>query len=128
MKEWLVVVSEAAITLIDAIALLVILVGTLEVTVSVARASFKPLGDRLARRAWLRYARWLVAGLTLQLAADIIETSITTDWQTIGRVGAIAVIRTFLNYFLDRDVEQQQRECAPAQSPQPPAPGSGAGS
>ena len=127
MREWLVIVSEQAITLIDAIALLVILVGTIEVSLTVARASFKPLGDQVARRAWLRYARWLVAGLTLQLAADIIETSISTSWQTIGRVGAIAVILTFLNYFLERDVEQQQRECAPAESPRPPAPGSTAG-
>ena len=127
MREWLVTVSEAAITLIDTLALLVILVGTIEVAVKVARASFKPLGDKLARQAWLRYARWLVAGLTLQLAADIIETSISTSWQTIGRVGAIAVIRTFLNYFLERDVEQQQRERALPESAQPPARGSGAG-
>src|SRR5215472_15336498 len=126
MREWLNTVSEAAITLIDALALLVIVVGTIQVSIKVARASFKPLGDQLARQAWLRYARWLVAGLTLQLAADIIETSISTSWQTIGRVGAIAVIRTFLNYFLERDVEQQQRECEPAKSRQPPAPGGAA--
>ena len=127
MREWLVIVSEPAIVLIDALALLVILVGTLEVTVTVARASYKPLGDKVARQAWLRYARWLVAGLTLQLAADIIETSISTSWQTIGRVGAIAVIRTFLNYFLERDVVRQQHECAPPESARPPARGSGAG-
>jgi uncharacterized membrane protein len=127
MREWLTTVSEAAITLIDALALLVIVVGTIEVAIKVARASFKPLGDKLARQAWLRYARWLVAGLTLQLAADIIETSISTSWQTIGRVGAIAVIRTFLNYFLERDVEQQQRACGLPESAQPPAQGSGAG-
>src|SRR5215469_2653909 len=120
MREWLTTVSEPAIALIDALALLVIVVGTIQVSIKVARASFKPLGDQLARQAWLRYARWLVAGLTLQLAADIIETSISTSWQTIGRVGAIAVIRTFLNYFLERDVEKQQRECAPAaERPQP---------
>jgi uncharacterized membrane protein len=112
MREWLVAISEPAITLIDAIALLVILLGTAEVSVTVVRASFKPLGDQLARRAWMRYARWLVAGLTFQLAADIIETSISTSWQTIGRVAAVAVIRTFLNYFLERDVERQQQECA----------------
>jgi len=106
-------VSEPAITLIDAIALLAILVGTVEVLLKVVRAVFKPLGDQLARQAWMRYARWLVAGLTFQLAADIIETSISTSWQTIGRVGAVAVIRTFLNYFLERDVARQQRECAP---------------
>ena len=128
MREWLVIISEPAIALIDAIALFVILVGTIQVAVSVARASFKPLGEKVARQAWLRYARWLVAGLTLQLAADIIETSISTSWQTIGRVGAIAVIRTFLNYFLERDVEQQQRECSAAESPQPPRPQKRAGS
>ncbi|HTL90778.1 MAG TPA: DUF1622 domain-containing protein, partial [Steroidobacteraceae bacterium] len=101
-----------AIAAIDAIALLVIVLGTVEVSFKVLRATFKPLGEQLARQAWLRYARWLVAGLTFQLAADIIETSISTSWQTIGRVAASAVIRTFLNYFLERDVQQQLRECA----------------
>ena len=122
MRDWLTIVSEPAIALIDAMALVVILYGTIEVLAKVARATFRPLGDQLARQAWLRYSRWLVAGLTLQLAADIIETSISTSWQTIGRVGAIAVIRTFLNYFLERDVAQQQRECATAADrPQPAA-------
>lgn len=115
MSEWLTRVSEPAIVLIDAMALLVILVGTVEIAVTVARAAFRPLGDQGARQAWLRYSRWLVAGLTFQLAADIIETSISTSWQTIGRVGAIAVIRTFLNYFLERDVAQQRRECDAAE-------------
>jgi len=110
MREWLNVVSVPAIVIIDAIALLVILVGTLEVTVYILRAAIKPLPPEVARGAWLRYARWLVAALTFQLAADIIETSVSTSWQTIGRVAAVAVIRTFLNYFLERDVQQQQRD------------------
>jgi len=110
MREWLGVISEPVIAIIDGIALLVIVVGTAEVLVKVVRAMFKPLGHQEARDAWLRYARWLVAALTFQLAADIIETSTSTSWQTIGRVGAVAVIRTFLNYFLERDVEQQRRE------------------
>jgi len=121
MREWLGIISEPVITGIDAIALLVVAVGTAEVLVKVARAMFKPLGHREARDAWLRYSRWLVAALTFQLAADIIETSISTSWQTIGRVGAIAVIRTFLNYFLERDVEQQRRDgAATAFAAEPP--------
>ena len=68
------------------------------------------------RDAWLRYARWLVVGLTFQLAADIIETSISTSWEAIGRLAAIAVIRTFLNYFLERDLaEMRERQHEPAQ-------------
>ena len=58
------------------------------------------------REVWLRYARWLVAGLTFQLAADIIETSITPSWEEIAKVGATAAIRTFLNFFLERDLAE----------------------
>ncbi|MGH9896569.1 MAG: DUF1622 domain-containing protein [bacterium] len=47
-----------------------------------------------------------MAGLTFQLAADIVETTVAPTWDEIGRVAAIAVIRTFLTYFLDRDVER----------------------
>jgi uncharacterized membrane protein len=119
MREWLEAVTEPIIVAIDALALLVIVVGTAEVAITVARALWKPLGARVARAAWLRYARWLVAALTFQLAADIIETSVSTSWQTIGRVGAIAVIRTFLNYFLEKDVD---RDLATDQdAPPPPA-------
>ena len=55
------------------------------------------------------FSRWLVAGLTFQLAADILESSITPDWDGIGRLAAVAVIRTFLNYFLERDVEEMRK-------------------
>ena len=47
-----------------------------------------------------------MAGLTFQLAADIVHTSIAPTWDEVGKVGAIAVIRTFLTFFLDRDIEK----------------------
>jgi uncharacterized membrane protein len=103
MREWLVFFTEHAITLIDTIALVVVVYATLEAFVSGLRIVLKGPDEHERRHIWLRYARWLVAALTFQLAADIVETSITTDWAAIGRIGAIAVIRTFLNFFLDRD-------------------------
>jgi uncharacterized membrane protein len=60
------------------------------------------------------YARWLVAGLTFQLAADIVHTSIAPTWDDVGKVGAIAAIRTFLTYFLDRDMEKVREQDAGA--------------
>ena len=106
MHEWLILASEGAITLINFIALIVIVFGTLQALIVVLRAMFSPLARDERGRVWLQYARWLVVGLTFQLAADIIETAITTDWEAIARVGAIAVIRTFLNYFLERDMSE----------------------
>ena len=113
MKEWLVTVTEFSILVIDALALLVIVLGTLEAFVSGLRVMLSSVSSHVKRDGWLRYARWLVVGLTFQLAADIIETSISTSWEAIGRLAAIAVIRTFLNYFLERDLaelRERQRE------------------
>ncbi len=111
MREWLVLVTEQAVMLIDAIALVVIVGATIQAVVGMLRVTFTAAGPHEKREVWLRYARWLIAGLTFQLAADIIETSITTDWEAIARVAAIAVIRTFLNYFLEKDFnEVRERE------------------
>ncbi len=109
--EWLILLSEYAIVAIDAIALAFIVAGTIQAVVAVVRGLFAGSMRHEHRAIWLQYARWLIGALTFQLAADIIETAITTDWQAIGRVGAIAVIRTFLNYFLERDLaEARERE------------------
>ncbi len=115
MREWLAITTEFSVVIIDWIALLIILFGTLEAIVRAPRLLLSPALGHERRDAWLRYGRWLVVGLTFQLAADIIETSITTDWEALVRLAAIAVIRTFLNFFLERDLRElreRQREAA----------------
>jgi uncharacterized membrane protein len=106
MKEWLVFATEQTVIVIDALALVIIVIGTTEGFVSALRAMFSSPTGHERRDIWLRLGRWLIAGLTFQLAADIIETSITTSWQAVARLGAIALIRTFLNYFLERDLSE----------------------
>jgi uncharacterized membrane protein len=106
MKEWLLFATEKAVVLIDALALIIIVIGTIEAFINGVRAMFASPTGHERRDIWLRFARWLIAGLTFQLAADVIETSITTSWQAVVRLGAIALIRTFLNYFLERDLSE----------------------
>ncbi len=55
---------------------------------------------------------YLALALEFQLAADIISTAVAPSWQEIGKLGAIAVIRTALNYFLTREIEQERDEVA----------------
>lgn len=125
MKVWLIHLSDQTIVLIDFLALVTVIWATIEVSASIVWNGFAGRSNLVFRAIWLRYARWLVAALSLQLAADIIETSISSSWETIGRVGAIAVIRTFLNYFLDRDLDvarsrQPERGTEPLTSAQAP--------
>jgi uncharacterized membrane protein len=110
MEDWLQVATRHAVMLIDAMALVLVAIGTLEAFVNGLRAMLtRPATSHEARAVWLRYVRWLVGGLTFQLAADILETAIAPTWQDLGQLAAIAAIRTFLNYFLERDLDEVLR-------------------
>ena len=104
MKEWLVFFSEHAVILIEGMALLVVVYAAVEAFLQGVRFLVLRTEGLDGHGVWLRFARLLVGGLTFQLAADIIETAISTTWESLGRIAIIAVIRTFLNYFLEKDV------------------------
>lgn len=56
----------------------------------------------------LGLGRWLAVSLEFLLAADILLTAIAPSWDDIGKLGAIALIRTALNYFLQKETEAQE--------------------
>ena len=55
-------------------------------------------------------SRFLAMALEFQLAADVLGTTVAPSWDQLGRLGAIAVIRTFLNYFLAREIDDEESD------------------
>ncbi|HET6862022.1 MAG TPA: DUF1622 domain-containing protein [Pyrinomonadaceae bacterium] len=53
-------------------------------------------------------SRFLSLALEFQLAADILATTVAPSWTQIGKLGAIAVIRTGLNYFLAGEMKEEE--------------------
>ncbi|WP_044513951.1 DUF1622 domain-containing protein [Hymenobacter sp. DG25B] len=53
-------------------------------------------------------ARYLALALEFQLGADILSTAIAPTWEQIGKLGAIAVIRTALNFFLSKEMKDER--------------------
>jgi uncharacterized membrane protein len=43
------------------------------------------------------------------LAADILNTAVTPSWNDIEKLAAIAALRTALNYFLEREIQQEAK-------------------
>ncbi|WP_312320614.1 DUF1622 domain-containing protein [Stenotrophomonas sp.] len=114
LHELLVRITEPVVSVIELMALILIALATVKLFVQGLHLLIRGDTDGDQRRSiWLEYGRWLVAGLSVQLAADILESAIYTSWDSIGQLAAIAVIRTFLNYFLEKDIteirERQQR-------------------
>ena len=103
-------IGHAVALAVEAIAILLIAIGSIEALIGITRTLFATRSTGVQRReVWLGFAGWLVAALTFQLAADIIATSFSPSWEEVGRLAAVAAIRTFLSYFLDREVESTRR-------------------
>ena len=85
---------------------LLIALGALEAFVMSIRALIRRHTPGVRKAVRMQLGAWLLIGLEFQLAADIVRSAISPTWQAIGQLGAIAVIRTFLNYFLERDLER----------------------
>ena len=94
----------------------------LKLGVEVAGALMIAMGVVVACRTWiagirdperdafsdsrLQLARFLALALELQLGADILTTAVAPTWDQIGKLAAIAVIRTALNFFLQREMRE----------------------
>ena len=71
----------------------------------------------------LQFGVWLAVALEFQLGADILATTVAPSFDTLGKLGAIALIRTFLNYFLNKELVEEYRLIAePTESAAPPSP------
>ena len=56
----------------------------------------------------LTLSRYLALALEFQLGSDILSTAVAPSWTEIGKLGAIAIIRTVLNYFLSKEMREEQ--------------------
>jgi uncharacterized membrane protein len=104
---------------VEAVAAVVITAGAIQALVGLLNPAGKDPTKPFRRKkmVWLSFGVWLLLGLEFELAADIVRTAISPSWTEIGQLGAIALIRTFLNYFLERDVERYgEEQRVPAQA------------
>jgi uncharacterized membrane protein len=106
-KTW----TEWAAMAVEAAAVLVIALAAGEATFrALAVYVTRPvMPDTVKEGVRLRLARWLAVALEFALAADILRTAIAPSWEDIGKLAAIATLRTALNYSLQKEIETAAR-------------------
>jgi uncharacterized membrane protein len=100
--EWFISATEFA-------SVLIIAAGTVVTSYKVLQMIRAP-DLKKYNQARLTFSRYLVMGLEFLLAADIITTAIRPTWSDLGMLVVIAVVRTFLNFFLQREMKEEERE------------------
>jgi uncharacterized membrane protein len=110
-------------------------IGVMIVAVAVVLATIRFVAGLVARHRTLpsdavrlALGRSLALSLEFLLGADILRTAVEPSWDEIGRLAAIAAIRTALNYFLQREIANEADMTAArvtleaSSSPRAPAP------
>jgi uncharacterized membrane protein len=89
--------------------IVVIFYGVLEAIVRSIAGTLGRAGQHWRQEVWRRLGMWLLLGLQFALAADIIRSAIAPSWNEIGQLAAVAAIRTFLGFFLERDLTEAKK-------------------
>jgi uncharacterized membrane protein len=108
IEEFFLVLAEVGQVLLEAIAILCIFIGILTTAQLVIKLLRRRQGVPFPfLQVRLRFGLWLAMALEFQLGADVLTTTISPGLEELTQLAVIAVIRTFLNYFLNKEMETQ---------------------
>ena len=104
---WLASGTEAAAAVVIALAAIEATVGSLWLFVPGVQSRIRWRGPQDAKEeVRLKLGRWLAVALEFELAADVLRTAVAPTWNEIGQLAAIIMLRTALNYFLQKEIDK----------------------
>ena len=107
---WLAAGTEAAAALVIALATIEAVVRALLLFVPGLSHHVGPREPQDAKeQVRLKLGRWLAVALEFTVAADILRTAVAPSWDDIGKLAAVVVLRTVLNYFLQQEINKAER-------------------
>ena len=113
---------DTCVRLVEAAGAVVIFVGALIAIVGFVRALPRRNADAFVP-VRLTLGRFLALGLEFQLASDVLRTAIAPSFEELGKLAAVAAIRTALNFFLAREIREEQHTLSEREAPGAAEPG-----
>jgi uncharacterized membrane protein len=120
MEETFRMIAASVALALEAMVVLAVAIGAIEALWTMTQQLVTGARDRWLRIAWLRFAGWVLIALEFALGADLVRSAIAPSWDEIGKLGAIAAIRTVLGFFLGRDMAEAQRMATEREAPAGP--------
>ena len=105
MKELAELITKELSSVVEMIAAIVIAIALLKFLYGYLQNVFRQDDGSTNQRLRIQFGSSLALSLELLLGADILATAIAPTWDEIGKLAAIAVLRTALNFFLERELK-----------------------
>lgn len=109
-ESWLHHAVFLLVRVVEAAAAVVIFAGAIVGFVRFAIATVRTRDAESFVPIRLDLGRYLALGLELQLASDLLRTAVAPSFEEIGKLAAVAAIRTALNFFLAREIREERAE------------------
>ena len=112
---------EILTTLLEIVVPIVETIGILVIVLEVLRTGIRYMLNFVGMRhielteMRMRLGQSLVMGLEFLVAADILKTSLSPTWNDVGLLAALVVLRTLLNFLLERELRaiiEEERLCS----------------
>jgi uncharacterized membrane protein len=109
-EEWLRGAVGFLVRLVEAAGAIVIFAGAFLGFASFVVAAVRRQGLAGFSSVRLLLGRFLALGLEFQLASDLLRTAVAPSFDQIGKLAAVAAIRTGLNFFLARELKEERKQ------------------
>lgn len=101
-------------TSLELFAAALIFLGGIEAFYGTVKGLVTDRSDYWKRKVWQQFATWIVLSLEFALGADIVATIRSPSWNELGQLALLALVRTVLNFFLVKDLEDFSQPLHPA--------------
>jgi len=100
--------------LLEFLSLISVAIGLVAVLSGTRKLRLRQIPPHLLQRGPVTMARvtfgsWVALALEFQLGADVVLTTISREPNALIQLAAVALIRTFLNFFLALELRQEDR-------------------
>jgi uncharacterized membrane protein len=109
-EEWLRGAVGLLVRLVEAAGAIVIFAGAVVGFVRFVWSAMKRRDPASFSSVRLLLGRFLALGLEFQLASDLLRTAVAPSFDQIGKLAAVAAIRTGLNFFLARELKEEREQ------------------
>lgn len=110
MKETAEIITKHLSSFVEILAAIVIGIALLQFIYRYTTNLFTKNVETKNQNIRILFGSSLTIALELLLGADILATAIAPTWDDIGKLAAIAVLRTALNFFLERELNATKGE------------------
>ncbi len=114
MEEWAKVITKTLSSTVEILAAIIIGIAIIQFLIKYVPQLFNPQEHATNEKLRVKFGSSVALALELLLGADVLATAVAPTWDEIGKLAAIAALRTALNFFLEKELKNSGLKTEPS--------------